>query len=120
MGEIVIEKPILKTCVGHDPESHCLDETIWSDEDCGAYTRRTYGARARTDADRWADIRATRDGLLRASDATSLVRYADLWLAQTDDWRAKWTAYRKALRDLPETYDEAGPLAVVWPDPPAN
>ncbi len=66
----------------------------------------------------WSRMRAERDRLLLASDRLSLARWADRWATQSEGWRADWTTYRQALRDLPETYAEAGPLAVTWPDPP--
>lgn len=80
---------------------------------------RVWEISAKPDDALWADIRARRDALLLESDRASLARWADRWAAQTDGWRDAWTAYRTALRDLPETFAAAGPLAVVWPDPPS-
>jgi hypothetical protein len=59
----------------------------------------------------WAQLRATRDGRLTASDWTQL---ADTELT-AEDVQA-WSAYRQALRDLPDnTTDPANP---DWPEPP--
>lgn len=60
----------------------------------------------------WAQLRAKRTGLLQASDWTQV---ADVPL--TADQKAAWTAYRKALRDLPTATQD--PAKVVWPVPPA-
>jgi hypothetical protein len=56
----------------------------------------------------WADIRSKRDGLLAATD----------WWAVSDRaMSASETAYRQALRDVPQTF--ASPADVVWPTKPA-
>ena len=60
-------------------------------------------------ADQGATVRANRDALLRDSDWTQLSDVP----AST---RAKWAAYRKALRDI--TKQENFPDHVVWPVPP--
>jgi hypothetical protein len=57
----------------------------------------------------WVALRATRDGLLSATDWTQLPD------APVD--AAAWAAYRAALRDLPEVTTD--PAAPVWPTPPA-
>lgn len=67
-------------------------------------------ARAKSDATKWAEIRAERNGLLTACDYT-----------HTSDWpgtnQAAWATYRQDLRDIPQTYS-ADPDTVVWPTPP--
>jgi len=60
-----------------------------------------------------ANLIATRDYRLTASDWTQL---ADVPL--TDAKKAEWRAYRKALRDLPDTVTDLNVIA--WPDPPAK
>ena len=56
----------------------------------------------------WADIRSKRDGLLAATD----------WWAVSDRaMSASETAYRQALRDVPQNF--ASPADVVWPTKPA-
>ncbi|MGF6672136.1 tail fiber assembly protein [Pseudomonas monsensis] len=60
----------------------------------------------------WAAVRNRRDQLLRATDFTQLPDFP-----ATDEQRAEVTAYRKALRDIPE--QGAKPSEVVWPVLPA-
>jgi mannose/fructose-specific phosphotransferase system component IIA len=56
----------------------------------------------------WADIRSERDSLLAATD----------WWAVSDRaMSASETAYRQALRDVPQNF--ASPADVVWPTKPA-
>jgi hypothetical protein len=56
----------------------------------------------------WADVRSKRDGLLAATD----------WWAVSDRaMSAEETAYRQALRDVPQNF--ASPADVVWPTKPA-
>jgi hypothetical protein len=56
----------------------------------------------------WADIRSKRDGLLAETD----------WWAVSDRaMSASETAYRQALRDVPQNF--ASPADVVWPTKPA-
>jgi hypothetical protein len=56
----------------------------------------------------WADIRSKRNGLLAATD----------WWAVSDRaMSASETAYRQALRDVPQNF--ASPADVVWPTKPA-
>ncbi len=59
----------------------------------------------------WANVRGKRDDLLRDSDWTAVTDTALSEADQTD-----WEDYRQALRDIPQTYDDAGD--VVWPDAP--
>jgi hypothetical protein len=58
----------------------------------------------------WERLRSRRDGLLRATDFRMV----------TDaPWdQAPWTAYRQALRDLPEQTSD--PREAVWPEPPTD
>jgi hypothetical protein len=64
-------------------------------------------------ADKWIDIRNRRDALLQESDNLSGIIWPDLWASKTTADKTTWTTYRKALRDLPETY--TNPDEVVWP-----
>jgi hypothetical protein len=57
----------------------------------------------------WNVIRAERDAKLAACDWTQV---AD---APVD--AATWSAYRQALRDLPQA--QTDPFNIVWPTPPA-
>lgn len=59
----------------------------------------------------WAAIRTRRDQLLRATDFTQLPDYP-VTAAQL----AQVTAYRKALRDIPEMAEH--PADLVWPELP--
>lgn len=58
-----------------------------------------------------AEIRAQRDELLAACDWTQL---SDAPLG--DEARAAWSAYRAALRDVPQ--QPGFPNSVTWPDAP--
>jgi len=60
----------------------------------------------------WSIVRGKRDNLLRKSDWTAVT---DTVLSEAD--QTDWSDYRQALRDVPQTYDDAGD--VVWPDAPA-
>mgnify|MGYP006433519293 FL=1 len=59
-------------------------------------------------------VRPKRDRLLNRSD--NRVR-ADMWEDSTAQKKSEWKAYRKALRDMPDTV--ADPKTPVWPTPPA-
>lgn len=59
----------------------------------------------------WAAVRTRRDQLLRATDFTQLPDYP-----ATAVQLAQVTAYRKALRDIPETVEH--PDQLEWPEPP--
>lgn len=60
-----------------------------------------------------ADVRAERDRLLAESDVYVL---PDRWEAYTAEQRSAWSAYRQALRDIPE---QAGfPFDISWPTKP--
>jgi len=62
---------------------------------------------ADTLAGKWAAIRTQRDTLLAQSD----------WMASSDVTMSDtWTAYRKALRDLPAS--KSDPDDIVWPTAP--
>lgn len=60
----------------------------------------------------WAAIRSRRDQLLRETDFTQLPD-----CPASDVQRAEVTAYRKALRDIPEQATQ--PSMIVWPVLPA-
>lgn len=62
-------------------------------------------------AQAWAAVRAQRDARLAACD------WVTLRARETGDpVPGRWLAYRQALRDIT---DQADPLAIVWPTPPA-
>lgn len=56
------------------------------------------------------DLRLLRNRMLNDVD----LRYcnAERWAAMTPEKRAEWSAYKQAMRDLPDTYDPENP---VWP-----
>lgn len=58
-------------------------------------------------------LRKTRDELLAESDLYVL---PDRWNTYTEEKKAEWTAYRQALRDLPETVIDV--FNPVWPERP--
>jgi hypothetical protein len=60
----------------------------------------------------WASVRRKRTALLTACDWTQL---ADCQLS--DQEKTAWTAYRQALRDIPEDFGD--PNNVSWPAKPA-
>ena len=58
-------------------------------------------------------LRARRNELLAQSDIYVL---PDRWESYSAETRAAWSAYRQALRDLPETFkDSSDP---IWPERP--
>lgn len=59
----------------------------------------------------WSRVRNHRDILVKETDFTQV---SDSPLAQ--EKKAEFTAYRQALRDLPQTYDN--PDDIVWPTKP--
>lgn len=61
-----------------------------------------------------ADLRAERNRLLDEAD----LKYcnAERWSAMTPETRSAWSAYKQALRDLPENIDADNP---VWPSMPS-
>jgi hypothetical protein len=60
---------------------------------------------------KWTDVRSKRDVLITETDWTQMPD------APLDDAKkAEFTAYRQALRDIPQTYSD--PDAVVWPEKP--
>ena len=61
----------------------------------------------------WSQIRAARNSSLIESD---LYVMPDRWATYTQDEQHAWTVYRKALRDIPQTYLD--PKEVVWPQKP--
>ena len=61
-----------------------------------------------SEAEKWSKIRSTRDSLLKATDWTML---SDSPLSEAD--KESYRAYRQALRDLPQTYDNCD--AVIFP-----
>ena len=60
----------------------------------------------------WDDIRATRDQILKSTDWT-------MTTGATVD-QAQWAAYRQVIRDIPQTYKDKTPAAVVWPTQPST
>jgi len=63
------------------------------------------------EAYKWEDVRAERDKKLASSDHVML---ADFPLEDKSDWEA----YRQALRDIPEDFDNAED--VEWPEQPSG
>lgn len=61
----------------------------------------------------WARVRNERNALLAESD---LYLMPDRWVTYTQDEQHAWTVYRKALRDIPQTFID--PKEVVWPNKP--
>lgn len=61
----------------------------------------------------WARARAVRDAQLKRTDPLVLQAY-EAGVPVADDVKA----YRQALRDLPETFDD--PADIVWPVAPAS
>lgn len=59
----------------------------------------------------WDSIRTQRNSLLSNSDWTQL---NDI----SEEVKQTWAAYRKQLRDLPQTFNS--PEAVVWPTAPSK
>lgn len=65
--------------------------------------------------DIWTHARARRDFRLETSDWTQM---PDSPLS--DEKKAEWAQYRKALRDIPQTYSTAVKLAdIIFPDKPS-
>lgn len=60
---------------------------------------------------RWSNIRCKRDLLIHDTDWTQTI---DCPLSV--DKKSEFTAYRQALRDIPQTYDN--PDDIVWPTKP--
>ncbi len=63
-----------------------------------------------------AEMRRERDRLLEASDTKSGALWTDVWFSKSESWRAAWSAYRDALRNVPQNYPD--PATVVWPAEP--
>jgi hypothetical protein len=61
----------------------------------------------------WARVRAVRDAQLKRTDPFVLQAY-EAGVPVADDVKA----YRQALRDLPESFDD--PADIVWPASPAS
>lgn len=61
--------------------------------------------------DAWDKIRLVRDNLIKETDFTQVSDYL-----LTAEKKAEFTAYRQALRDLPQTYDN--PDEILWPTKP--
>ncbi len=61
----------------------------------------------------WEGLRSQRNSFLVDSD--NYVR-ADRWDEYTPEQKTAWTAYRKALRDLPQNTTD--PFSPVWPTKP--
>ena len=64
-------------------------------------------------AQEWALVRLKRDTLLSESDKNVV---SDKWEQMNLDDKQLWSDYRKALRDLPQTF--SNPSEVVFPDAP--
>jgi hypothetical protein len=57
----------------------------------------------------WNDVRPYRNHLLSESDKTQLPDFPEAK-------KTEWATYRRALRDIPQTYTT--PEEVIWPTPP--
>ena len=69
---------------------------------------RNFVVREKSNNEKWDILRGERNLLLANSDFTQL--------DDSPKDKLKWESYRKALRDLPETYPNADD--VIWPDEP--
>ena len=65
--------------------------------------------------DKWNKIRVKRDELLKVSDTESGIIWTDLWVSKDQTTRDAWTAYRQALRNIPQG---SSPDSVTWPNKP--
>lgn len=61
----------------------------------------------------WEKLRDRRNAILIESDAYVL---PDRWAVYTSEQQAAWSAYRQALRDLPQNTTD--PFNPVWPVAP--
>lgn len=61
----------------------------------------------------WESVRRMRNALLQESDSYVL---PDRWATYNQDEQYAWSQYRKALRDIPQTFID--PQEVVWPQKP--
>lgn len=78
------------------------------------YTEEEKAERAvRHTARAWEKLRERRTSFLVESDPYVL---PDRWAGYTPEQQAAWSAYRQALRDLPETTQD--PFNPVWPSKP--
>jgi len=59
----------------------------------------------------WYQIRNQRDELLKQSDLLVLI---DKWETLTEERKEEIRVYRRALRDIPQTFQD--PTEVVWPN----
>ena len=69
---------------------------------------RAFEVREKSNSEKWDELRDKRNLLLTNSDFTQL--------NDSPKDKSKWESYRKALRDLPETYPNADD--VIWPTEP--
>lgn len=96
---------------------HCVDVPIPHDVDytCSKAAKADDGSISivadpvRVADKQWAQVRAQRDELLRASDWTQL---SDAPVAD----KTVWVTYRSKLRQVPET--QTDPFNIVWPEAP--
>ena len=62
---------------------------------------------------KWYSVRFTRNNLLKESDIEIV---SDKWDVMDSSLKSAWSDYRKALRDIPQTY--SNPDDVVYPSKP--
>jgi hypothetical protein len=65
----------------------------------------------------WAAVRQTRNTALTKSDVMVL---PDRWSSLTDTQKTEWSAYRQALRDLPNSLQDPNDMWNIWPDEPSK
>jgi hypothetical protein len=82
---------------------------VFSDTEEATAEEQEAAYKAQKDAEQWSAIRADRNKRLADCDWTQL---AD---AGVD--AAAWAAYRRELRNMPQTY--SNPFDIVWPTPPS-
>ena len=89
-----------------------FDEATTDYQEYLAWVSEGNTAEATDDTLTWDDIRTKRDQILRDTDWT-------MTSGATVD-QAQWAAYRQVIRDIPQTYKDKTPDAVVWPTQPST
>lgn len=99
-NEIVYEAAIEEYQVDYQK---CTVTKVWKKRDLKDYEKENYLKQ------RWEEIRASRDEMLKESDWTQTVD-------QPEEFRKKWAEYRQGLRDVTEKFDD--PRKVIFPRRP--
>lgn len=103
----MLKKAVVKGWITQDEYDGIVGaEGVPAEADSGGKTAPNYKQMA-------ADVRATRDALLAASDYTQATDYPSTYAMRT-----AWAEYRQQLRDV--TKQAGFPADVVWPLPPAG